>query len=173
MKKNLLRELTFLLSCLLLLFSMLSGCDGCNEEVKQGSPPGDYARLSGELGKLRSVTNGRAMGVGAYDYDGDTKPDLFQLMPDGRVILFLNKGNGILEEQGVIAWVDPPATNSSTISLAVDDFTEDGKPDLVVTYSDGWTILYINVSDAIRPLRQTTDELPNDFIPEDSTHVDE
>jgi hypothetical protein len=162
----------YLRTCLILVIGVFLMA-GCDEEVPepppppdQGTPPSKYARLDGELGRVEQVTNGSPMGVGAYDYDNDTKPDIFQLMPDGRVILFLNKGDGIFEKQDVIAYIDPAeiVQGDGTVALAVDDFTEDGKPDLIVFYADGWAIPYIDVSAHLTPLRQSTDDLPQYFV---------
>ncbi len=68
------------------------------------------------------------------DYNHDGLPDIWALFAQGNegIFLFTNKGNGVFDTKEVLQF--PPSYGSSSFEL--DDFNEDGFPDIVYTCGD-------------------------------------
>lgn len=84
----------------------------------------------------RHMLRGLPGAIKAYinDYNKDGLPDLWVLMAQGDegIFLYTNKGNGNFEEQRLLSF--PPVYGSSYFEL--DDFNNDGHPDIVYTCGD-------------------------------------
>lgn len=81
---------------------------------------------------IRSVPG--AIKVYIQDYNHDGLPDLWVLFAqaDEGIFLFTNKGNGNFDQQEVLRF--PPMNGSSSFEL--DDFNNDGYPDILYTCGD-------------------------------------
>ena len=105
---------------------------------------GEQDRLYRNLGKWRfaDVTEsagmvnpeGRAMGVGAFDYDSDGWIDLFVANDAMANYLYRNLGNGRFEEQALVSGLAFGENGDATAAMGIDfaDFDRDGRLDLIV-----------------------------------------
>lgn len=106
--------------------------------------PGEQDRLFRNLGDWRfadvtqaaGLTNpeGRAMGVGAFDYDNDGWIDIFVANDAMANYLYRNLGDGRFEEVALPAGMAFGENGDATAAMGVDfaDFNRDGRVDLVV-----------------------------------------
>lgn len=87
--------------------------------------------------------NGRAMGVGAADYDGDGFVDIYIANDHMVNYMFHNEGGKGFKEVGIPSGVAFNQVGEGTISMAVDfaDYNSDGNLDLFVS-DDGYCSLY-------------------------------
>ena len=115
-----------------------------------------YKNLAGE--KFEDVTevmgvfnpNGRAMGVGAADYDSDGFVDIYIANDHMVNYMYHNEGGKGFKEVGIPSGVAFNQVGEGTISMAVDfaDYNSDGNLDLFVS-DDGYCSLYENQGSGI------------------------
>lgn len=118
--------------------------DGESDRLFHNKGDGTFEEVTEEMGVLNP--QGRAMGVGAADYDNDGFVDIFVANDHMTNYLYHNEqGNGF-KELGVKAGVAFNQVGEATISMAVDfaDFNSDGLIDLFVS-DDGYSSLYQNM----------------------------
>lgn len=116
---------------------------------------GEIDRLYKNLGndKFEDVTesmgvfsaNGRAMGVGAADYDSDGFVDIYVANDHMVNYMYRNEGGKVFREVGIPSGTAFNQVGEGTISMAVDfaDYNGDGFLDLWVS-DDGYCSLYEN-----------------------------
>jgi len=105
----------------------------------------EFGFLTGELAWFENQGNGKfkkhvlrnvpgAIKAYVQDYNHDGLPDLWVLFAQGDegVFLFTNKGNGNFDQEQVLRF--PPSYGSSYFEL--DDFNNDGYPDILYTCGD-------------------------------------
>lgn len=105
----------------------------------------DVTRAMGVFNK-----DGRAMGVGAADYDNDGFVDIF-ISNDHMVnYLYHNEGGAKFEDRGIMSGVAFNQVGEATISMSVDfaDYNNDGLIDLFVS-DDGYCSLYKNEGNGV------------------------
>jgi hypothetical protein len=84
--------------------------------------------------KIGLAIPGKGLGIAIADYDGDGHIDLFVANDSMPEFLYHNKGNGTFEEKGLLSQVAVDEDGRTYAGMGVDfeDFTNDGRPDLVV-----------------------------------------
>lgn len=94
--------------------------------------------------------NGRAMGVGAADYDGDGFVDIYIANDHMVNYMYHNEGGKGFKELGIPSGVAFNQVGEGTISMAVDfaDYNSDGNLDLFVS-DDGYCSLYENQGNGV------------------------
>lgn len=94
--------------------------------------------------------NGRAMGVGAADYDGDGFVDIYIANDHMVNYMYHNEAGKGFKEVGIPSGVAFNQVGEGTISMAVDfaDYNSDGNLDLFVS-DDGYCSLYENQGNGI------------------------
>ncbi|NQU81021.1 MAG: VCBS repeat-containing protein, partial [Bacteroidetes bacterium] len=105
----------------------------------------DVTRVMGVFNK-----DGRAMGVGAADYDNDGFVDIFVSNDHMINYLYHNEGGEKFAERGVMSGVAFNQIGEATISMSVDfaDYNNDGLLDLFVS-DDVYCSLYKNEGDGV------------------------
>jgi hypothetical protein len=123
-----------LLSITVSLLGLTFGLIGCGGSNGGGTnPPPPVHSLSFHLAETLSAGNLHPKQIVAADFNGDGKPDLaVSLFDTSTVAVFLGKGDGTFQ---------PPVHTTLPIPdwlgiLAVGDFNEDGKQDLIVSTID-------------------------------------
>lgn len=94
----------------------------------EGDPEKEHILIS-QAGPIHAVIN---------DINNDGKPDIIALMAQAReeLLLFINKGNNNFEEQTIKQF--PPVYGVNYFEL--DDFNNDGHPDILMTNGDNWDL---------------------------------
>lgn len=84
------------------------------------------------------LTDGKALGVVAFDYNRDGWPDLYVANDAVRNFLFRNNGDGTFEEVGLLSGVAYGFSGKPESGMGTDaaDYNRDGWPDLFVTNID-------------------------------------
>lgn len=116
-----------------------------NKDGKPDEIVCEFGYLRGRLSLMENLGNGAykkivlrespgAIKAYADDYNHDGLPDLWVLFAQGEegVFLFTNQGNNNFKQEKVLAF--PPIYGSSYFEL--DDFNNDGKPDILYTCGD-------------------------------------
>lgn len=105
----------------------------------------DVTRAMGVFNK-----DGRAMGVGAADYDNDGFVDIFVSNDHMNNYLYHNEGGGKFVDRGIMSGVAFNQIGEATISMSVDfaDYNNDGLLDLFVS-DDVYCSLYKNEGDGV------------------------
>ncbi len=116
---------------------------GSNDMMLRNNADGTFSDESSEMGFGQNSSTTKDAAIGDFDDDGDI--DLFVLREDGNNILYTNLRQGkfkdITSETGI-----QPMTSSG--SVAVGDYNNDGYLDLFITSMDGSAYrLYKNKSD--------------------------
>ena len=104
---------------------------------------GTFEDVTLEMGVFN--TDGRAMGVGAADYDNDGFTDIFVSNDHMVNYLYHNEGGEKFEDRGIMSGVAFNQVGEATISMSVDfaDYDNDGLIDLFVS-DDVYCSLYKN-----------------------------
>jgi len=94
--------------------------------------------------------NGRAMGVGAADYNNDGYMDIYVANDHMVNFLYRNEGGKMFKDVGIQTGTAFNQSGEGTISMAVDfaDFNEDGLLDLWVS-DDAYCSLYKNIGNEV------------------------
>src|SRR5882724_4259543 len=84
--------------------------------------------------KLGLAVPGKGLGIAIADYDRDGLIDIFIANDSMPEFLFHNKGNGTFEEKGLSSQtaVDEDGRTFAGMGVDFQDFTNDGRPDLIV-----------------------------------------
>ena len=127
--------------------------DYCGPQAFDGAADRLYRNQNGE--GFRDITTesgvgsakGTGMGVVSADFNGDHKLDVFVANDGMPNLLWINKGSGKFEDQGLLAGVAVNREGMTEASMGVDaaDFDNDGDEDLFMTHMVRETnTLYIN-----------------------------
>jgi enediyne biosynthesis protein E4 len=94
--------------------------------------------------------DGRAMGVGAADYDDDGFVDIYVANDHTLNYLWHNNGNGTFSERGVMSGTAFSQAGEATVSMSVDfaDFNGDGLLDMFLS-DDRYCSLYENMGNGV------------------------
>ena len=94
--------------------------------------------------------DGRAMGVGAADYNNDGYTDIFVSNDHMVNYLYHNKGGELFEDRGILSGTAFNQVGEATISMSVDfaDYNNDGLMDLFVS-DDVYCSLYRNEGNGV------------------------
>ena len=97
-----------------------------------------------------SDTDGRAMGVGAADYDKDGFADIYVANDHTVNYLFNNQGGKKFTDKGIMSGTAFSQSGEATISMAVDfaDYNDDGLLDMFVS-DDTYCSLYENKGNGV------------------------
>jgi enediyne biosynthesis protein E4 len=94
--------------------------------------------------------DGRAMGVGAADYDDDGFVDIYVANDHTLNYLWHNNGNGTFSERGIMSGTGFSQSGEATVSMSVDfaDFNGDGLLDMFLS-DDRYCSLYENMGNGV------------------------
>jgi hypothetical protein len=122
------------IGCVLLLCVLVSGCGGgSGGGVTTPTPPTSHT-LSYTASTTLSVGDTHPKGVLIADFNGDGKPDVaLSLFDTNSIAVFLNQGSGTFGSPILTALQIPNGLGT----LALGDFNEDGKADLIVSTISG------------------------------------
>ncbi|MFC2125491.1 CRTAC1 family protein [Bacteroidota bacterium] len=117
--------------------------DGEPDVLYHNNGDGTFENVTEKMGVYRP--DGRAMGVGSADYDGDGFMDIYVANDHMINYLWHNESGQAFKDNGVMAGVAFNQVGEATISMAVDfaDFDGDGLLDLFVS-DDAYSSLYRN-----------------------------
>jgi hypothetical protein len=118
---------------------------GLPNQLYRNRGDGTFEDISGSSGIAAHVGKGMSVGVG--DFDADRRDDLFVTNDGVPNFLFRNVDGKRFEETALLAGVALPGFGRpvSSMGVAVQDATGDGRPDLLVTALRGETFpLFVN-----------------------------
>ncbi|UCC31191.1 MAG: CRTAC1 family protein [Phycisphaerales bacterium] len=107
--------------------------DGQQDRLFRGNADGTFTDVTRRAGiEIQPV--GRAMGVGAIDYDGDGLLDVFVSNDAMENFLLRNKGDGTFENEALLAGTAFGEAGDATAAMAVEvgDYDADGRFDILV-----------------------------------------
>lgn len=106
---------------------------GQDDKLFHGNADGTFTDVSRKAG-IQIEPKGRAMGVGALDYNLDGFLDLFVANDAMENFLWHNKGDGTFEDRALSAFVAYGENGEATAAMGVEvaDFDEDGHLDMFV-----------------------------------------
>ena len=118
---------------------------GRQDRLFRGQPDGSFADVTVQSGIVIEPV-GRAMGVAAFDYDGDGWLDVFVSNDAMENFLLRNLGNGHFENVAMLAGVAFGSAGEATSAMAAEfgDYDNDGRLDLFVPDID-YSCLYHNL----------------------------
>jgi hypothetical protein len=122
--------------------------DGQPDVLYHNRGDGTFEDVTVEMGVYNK--DGRAMGVGAADYDNDGYTDIFVSNDHMVNYLYHNKGGEIFEDRGIMSGTAFNQVGEATISMSVDfaDYNNDGLMDLFVS-DDVYCSLYRNEGNGV------------------------
>ena len=122
-------------------FEPMGGRDFCSPSAYRGLPPRLFHNDGG--GRFRDVSEaagitrafGPGLGVACADFNGDGEPDFYVANDGAANQLWINRGNGTFEDQGLQSGTAYSADGlpQGSMGLAVGDFDGDGDEDIFVT----------------------------------------
>ena len=117
--------------------------EGQSDVLYRNLGDGTFEDVTREMGVFN--TDGRAMGVGAADYDNDGFVDIYVSNDHMVNYLYHNEGGEGFEDRGIMSGVAFNQVGEATISMSVDfaDYNNDGLIDLFVS-DDAYCSLYRN-----------------------------
>ncbi len=106
---------------------------GQQDRLYRGNPDGTFTDVTSTSG-IEIEPRGRAMGVTAFDYDGDQLTDVFVSNDAMENFLLRNKGDGTFENVALFAGVAFGENGEATAAMGVEvgDYDGDGRFDLFV-----------------------------------------
>lgn len=127
--------------------------DYCGPQVFRPTPSRLFRNLGN--GRFADVTEragitaafGAGLGVSCADFNGDGRPDIFVANDRNANQLWLNQGNGVFQDQALIAGTAYNADGKAQAGMGVTagDFDNDGDEDVFVTNMVGEAnMLYLN-----------------------------
>ena len=107
--------------------------DGQQDRLYRNNGDGTFADVTAQAG-LRIQPIGRAMGIGALDYDGDGRLDVFVSNDAMENYLLHNEGDGTFVNRALLAGVAFSESGAAAAAMAVEvgDFDADGLFDILV-----------------------------------------
>ncbi len=122
--------------------------DGVPDVLYHNKGDGTFEDVTRTMGVFN--TDGRAMGVGAADYDNDGFVDIFVSNDHMNNYLYHNEGGGKFVDRGIMSGVAFNQIGEATISMSVDfaDYNNDGLLDLFVS-DDVYCSLYKNEGNGV------------------------
>ena len=122
--------------------------DGVPDVLYHNNGDGTFEDVTQAMGVFN--TDGRAMGVGAADYDNDGFVDIFVSNDHMNNYLYHNEGGGKFVDRGIMSGVAFNQIGEATISMSVDfaDYNNDGLLDLFVS-DDVYCSLYRNEGNGV------------------------
>ncbi len=122
--------------------------DGQPDILYRNNGDGTFTNVTNEMGVFN--TDGRAMGVGAADYDNDGFVDIFVSNDHMNNYLYHNEGGKGFVDKGIMSGVAFNQIGEATISMSVDfaDYNNDGLLDLFVS-DDVYCSLYKNEGNGV------------------------
>ena len=122
--------------------------DGQPDILYHNNGDGTFADVTNEMGVFNR--DGRAMGVGAADYDNDGFVDIFVSNDHMNNYLYHNQGGKGFVDKGIMSGVAFNQIGEATISMSVDfaDYNNDGLLDLFVS-DDVYCSLYRNEGNGV------------------------
>lgn len=118
---------------------------GLDDRVFFNNADGTFRDATQEAGL---IPNGKGLGVVLGDVDGDLDLDVYVANDTTNNFLYLNDGEGKLQESALIRGVavDDEATANGSMGVDIGDFNQDGLPDLwVANYESEAFALYKNI----------------------------
>ncbi len=122
---------------------------GQRDRLFRARSDGSFVDVTVEAG-LQIEPKGRAMGVAAFDYDGDGLSDVFVSNDAMRNFLFRNRGDGRFDNEALMVGVAFGENGEATAAMGVEvaDYDSDGRLDAFIPDMT-FTCLYRNAGQGI------------------------
>jgi hypothetical protein len=95
------------------------------------------------------------------DFNGDGKTDILSWQSDGNVNLFISNGDGTFRRTYQPAGIGAQGWWQGNTAMPTGDFNRDGKTDLLVWGTDGYSALYLSKADGSGTFSKITGVLAN------------